>query len=384
MRRLQAVLTGALRAAGPASGAEVLDLGAGQQLFALRDGIARPPASLEKLYTSVALIAKLGPATRFQTAVLGTGSLRPHGVWHGDLYLRGGGDPTFGDETFNRVWEMGYGPTASELATQLLARGIRRVTGRVIGDASIFDSLRGGAATGYAPDIPDMGGQLSALTYDHGSAVPGLSPGAFAARELALTLRAMHLGAIATPRTAPTPPGAKLLASVASPPVSVLLRLMNVPSDDLFAELLTKQLGARFAGQGSIAAGAGVTSSVIAGYGLSPRIDDGSGLARSDRSSPHQVVELLKDVWHTPLGDLLSASLPVVGVEGTVKTIATRTAAQGNCVAKTGTLDNVTNLAGYCHSQGHHTLAFALLVDGPPNVRALPLESRMIAAIARY
>ena len=41
---------------------------------------------------------------------------RAGGVWHGNLYLRGGGDPTFGDGTFNRVWELGYGPTAPQLA----------------------------------------------------------------------------------------------------------------------------------------------------------------------------------------------------------------------------------------------------------------------------
>ena len=53
--------------------------------------------------------------------MLGTGHLDRAGVWHGDLYLRGGGDPTFGDGTFNRIWEYGYGPTASELARDLRA-----------------------------------------------------------------------------------------------------------------------------------------------------------------------------------------------------------------------------------------------------------------------
>jgi D-alanyl-D-alanine carboxypeptidase/D-alanyl-D-alanine-endopeptidase (penicillin-binding protein 4) len=73
-----------------------------------------------------------------------------------------------------------------------------------------------------------------------------------------------------------------------------------------------------------------------------------------------------------------------VGVSGTVRTIATGTAAQGRCIAKTGTLNNVTNLAGYCRSRGHHRLAFALLIDGPSNSDALVLLGRMVAAIARY
>jgi D-alanyl-D-alanine carboxypeptidase/D-alanyl-D-alanine-endopeptidase (penicillin-binding protein 4) len=67
-----------------------------------------------------------------------------------------------------------------------------------------------------------------------------------------------------------------------------------------------------------------------------------------------------------------------------VRTLATRTPARGRCIAKTGTLDGVTNLAGYCHSRGRHLLAFALFLDGPSNERALALIGRMVGALARY
>jgi D-alanyl-D-alanine carboxypeptidase/D-alanyl-D-alanine-endopeptidase (penicillin-binding protein 4) len=86
----------------------------------------------------------------------------------------------------------------------------------------------------------------------------------------------------------------------------------------------------------------------------------------------------------TPVGEVLQSSLPAVGVIGTVRRIAKGTVAQGNCVAKTGTLDNVTNLAGYCHRRAHHLIAFALFLDGPSNEHALVLLSGMMAAIARY
>jgi D-alanyl-D-alanine carboxypeptidase/D-alanyl-D-alanine-endopeptidase (penicillin-binding protein 4) len=381
---LHSALTRWLRKAGRQSGALVYDLTARRTLFALRDGVARPPASVEKLYTSLALLRLLGPNARLHTTVLGSGHLGPRGVWHGNLYLRGGGDPTFGDGAFNRVWESGYGPTATELVQQLTAAGIRRVTEKLIGDASLFDSHRGGPSTNFAPDIPDFGGQLSALTYDHGSSLRSPSPGAFAARELALSLRAAHLRVRASSTTAVTPRRAHPLASVSSPPLSVLLSLMDVRSDDLFAELLTEQLGSRFGDGGSIAAGARVISSAITAYGVHPGIVDGSGLSRSDRSSPRQIVELLRAAWRTPEGDVLEASLPVVGVNGTVQTIGVRSAAQGNCIAKTGTLNDVTNLAGYCRRPGHHRVAFALMIDGPSNAAALVLESRMVGAIARY
>lgn len=384
LTQLQDVLGGQLRAAGAASGALVYDLTASQQLFALRAVVKRPPASVEKLYTSIAVLTRLGANSRLHTALIGAGHLGPGGVWHGDLYLRGDGDPTFGDGTFNSVWENGYGPTAQQLAERLSALGVTRVTGRLIGDASLFDSRRGGPATGFAPDIPDLGGQLAALTYDHGATTRRLSPGAFAARELALAMRGAHIKVRAATITASPPPDAQVLASVSSPPMSVLLKLTDVPSDDFFAEMLTKQLGVRFGGGGTTEAGAQVISSVAAGLGVHPTIVDGSGLSRADRSSPLEVVDLLRAVWGNQTGALLRSALPIVGVDGTVRGIGLRTAAQGRCSAKTGTLDFVTNLAGYCDSRGGHVLAFALFTDGPSNSEAIPMLSRMVGAIARY
>jgi D-alanyl-D-alanine carboxypeptidase/D-alanyl-D-alanine-endopeptidase (penicillin-binding protein 4) len=382
--RLERSLARSVGSAGAASGASVYDLTSGKSLFALRDTVKRPPASLEKLYTTVALVGLMGPNARLHTGVLATGHLGAGGVWRGNLYLRGGGDPTFGDGTFNRVWEMGYGPTAATLADQLAARGIRRVAGRVIGDDSLFDNRRGGPATDFAPDVPDFGGQLSALTYDHGATVGRLSPAAFAARQLALTLRARGIRAFASTSTATAPRRARPVAGVDSPPLATLISLMNVPSDDLFAELLTKQLGVRFGRAGTIAAGAQVIHDTIAGYAIHPQIVDGSGLSRANLSSPAEIVALLSTVWRTTVGHVLSASLPVVGLGGTVRNIGVHTAAQGHCIGKTGTLNDVTNLAGYCHSRGGDMVTFSLLLDGPPNERALPLLSQMVAAIARY
>jgi D-alanyl-D-alanine carboxypeptidase/D-alanyl-D-alanine-endopeptidase (penicillin-binding protein 4) len=384
LAELKRALLRGLRAAGPDTGAVVYDLTAHRSLFNLRGATARPPASVEKLYTSVAVLSNLGPTATLQTSVLGNGHRSPGGVWHGDLYLRGGGDPTFGDGVFNQVWEGGYGATAEQLAAQLRRAGIRRVTGHVIGDASLFDARRGTPASGFAPDIPDLGGQLAALTYDHGATARHLSPGAFAARELVLTLRRSGIRARAARLTGITPPEARPLATVSSPPMSVLLRLTDVPSDDFFAEMLTKQLGVRFGGSGSTAAGAGVISEAVARLGLTPHIVDGSGLSRADRTSPLQVVDLLRELWPTPNGRLLRRDLAVVGVSGTVQHLAVHTPAHGRCQAKTGTLNYVTNLAGYCDSHGGHTLAFALFLDGPSNARSTQLLGRMVAAIARY
>ncbi len=383
--QLHGALDLALGPAGPQTGALVYDMTARAVVFAVRAGVARPPASVEKLYTSVAALRVLGPGAQLLTSVMGAGHLGLGGVWHGNLYLHGGGDPTFGDGGFNHVWEQGYGPTAAQLVEQLRHDGIRRVTGSVIADASLFDDKPGGPATGYAPDVPDYGGKLSALTYDHGSTTAGWSsPGTFAAHELAIMLRASGVWALASHRTGMTPPHARLLASVSSPPLRVLLKLMDVPSDDLFADLLTKQLGVQLGAGGSLTAGAHVIAGEIAAYGLHPTIVDGSGLSRADHSSPREVVDLLRAVWGTPVGDVLRDSLPVVGRTGTVASFGVGTPAQAHCIAKTGTLNGVTNLAGYCHTVEGHTVAFAVFIDGPANWQAFPIDSKAVAAIARY
>jgi D-alanyl-D-alanine carboxypeptidase/D-alanyl-D-alanine-endopeptidase (penicillin-binding protein 4) len=148
--------------------------------------------------------------------------------------------------------------------------------------------------------------------------------------------------------------------------------------------MLTKQLGARFDHDGSTAAGTKVIGSAMASYGIHPKILDGSGLSRQDSSSPREVADLLKAVWGTPSGHVLDAALPLVGVNGTTRHIGVGTPAQGRCVAKTGTLDNVTNLAGYCRALNHHELAFALFLDGPDNRRGIALLSKLVAAMVRY
>lgn len=384
LRHLQALLVRAERKAGHHTGFLVYDLTTRRTLFEVRPTVARAPASVAKIFTTVALLRLLGPDARLHTAVLGSGHLGPGGVWHGDLYLRGDGDPTFGDGGFIRAWEDGRGATVSTLVAQLRRHGIRQVTGRVYGDGSRFDDVPGGPITGGAPDIPDYGGELSALTFDHGATGRRLSPPAFAARQLARSLRAAHIRVRAATRPARTPAGARHLASVASPPLRVLLALMDVPSDDLFADLLTKQLGRRYLGRGTLWAGSREILAALRSYHVAPRLSDGSGLDPADRTTPAQVISLIRQVWPTRVGHLLAASLPVVGETGTVAEIGLHSPARGRCLAKTGTLATVTNLAGVCRARGGDRLAFALFIDGPFNWQAFPILGRMVGAIAGY
>src|SRR3978361_2040189 len=83
---LQADLSHQMALAGPHDGAYVYDVTAKQALFSERATIARPPASVEKLYTATTALAAIGPDGHLQTSVYGVGQLLPGGVWEGNLY----------------------------------------------------------------------------------------------------------------------------------------------------------------------------------------------------------------------------------------------------------------------------------------------------------
>jgi D-alanyl-D-alanine carboxypeptidase/D-alanyl-D-alanine-endopeptidase (penicillin-binding protein 4) len=368
LSNLQADLSHELALAGPHDGAYVYDLTANQTLFSERAATLRAPASVEKLYTATAALARLGPSARLSTTVSGIGHMAPGGVWEGSLYLRGEGDPSFGSSAFIRGSYAGRGASVTALAGQLVrVTGIHRVTGSILGDESFLDSLRGEPSSGYAPD-PFLEGTLSGLAFDRGargSERGRHAPAAYAARRLWAALKAVGVSIRGRSGVGTTPAGATPLARVQSPTTAQLLGLMLPPSDNFFAETLLKDLGARFGGAGTTAAGASVVSRTMADLlGIHPRVMDGSGLSPADQTSPQQVGTLLVQIAPTPIGAVLRESLAVAGRSGTLKRRMRHTAAAGRCQGKTGTLTGVSNLVGYCQSAGGHLLAFAIFTDG--------------------
>ena len=385
---LQADLAHQLALAGPADGAYVYDVSAHQALFSERATTLRPPASVQKLYTATALLARLGTTGRLSTTVYGAGRLAPGGVWEGDLYLRGGGDPTFGSGAFIRAHYGGVGASVSTLAAQLVhVAGIHRITGRVLGDESWFDSLRGEPSSDYAPD-PFLEGTLSGLAFNRGASGSehgAHAPAAYAARELWATLKNDGVAIIGHSGAASMPPGVAQLARVQSPTATQLLGLTLPPSDNFFAETLVKDLGAMYAGAGSTAAGASVVRQTIASLlGIHPHVVDGSGLSESDLTSPYEVTDLLVELASTPIGPVLRGDLAIAGHTGTLATRMRHTGASGRCQAKTGTLTGVSNLAGYCTAANGHTLAFALFTDGIATEAAHVFQDHMAITIADY
>jgi serine-type D-Ala-D-Ala carboxypeptidase/endopeptidase (penicillin-binding protein 4) len=360
-----------MRWAGPSSGALAVDLGTGRTIYSLRADTQRMPASVQKLYTSVAALRKLGPTGRLSTGVLAAEAPDAAGVVDGDLYLRGSGDPTFD------------ALDSGSLAQQVADAGIVSVR-RVRGDESAFDTRRGVPSSGFR--LTSETGPLSALTFNRGrsgrrSPFWQRRPARFAAAAFAKQLRAVGVSVRRRAARGRAPADAALVTEWRSPPVADFVRLMNPPSDNFIAETLVKVLGSRFGGSGSTAAGTAVVSEALAELEIAPQVIDGSGLSRSDRTSPREVVAMLQEMD----GDTsFTGSLPVAGRTGTLVDRMRGSRAQDRCRAKTGTLRDVSALAGYCTTRGGGAVAFAFLMNYVSPYGARVLQDRMASALTRY
>jgi D-alanyl-D-alanine carboxypeptidase/D-alanyl-D-alanine-endopeptidase (penicillin-binding protein 4) len=360
--------------ASSASGAYVVDLDTGQALYARAPDVARIPASVNKLYTTAAALLLYGAEGQLDTEVLGDTQVSEDGVVDGNLYLRGGGDPSF-----SRAEARGF-------ARVLAGSGLKKVDGRVIGDESHFDALRGGPDSNYG--VSYWVGPLSGLPFNHGrtlgrSARFQSAPARYAAERFRVELRRAGVRVRRTARAGVAPPEAELLGEWASPRMSVLVRHTNRPSDNYMAETLLKALGADHGAGGTTAAGSEVAGREAATFGAHPTMVDGSGLSRRNRTTPRDVVELLVGMDDGELADPMRISLAVAGQSGTLSDRMRGTAAQGRCRAKTGTISGVSNLAGYCTSRSGARTAFAFLMSGSV-WSAHPLQNKMAAALARY
>jgi D-alanyl-D-alanine carboxypeptidase/D-alanyl-D-alanine-endopeptidase (penicillin-binding protein 4) len=379
---LQSSLARAMRGAGRSSGAYVLDATSGKALFRARSSTPRILASNAKLFTSSAVLAKLGTGGTLATTLESNGTVdAATGTLTGDVYLHGGGDPTFGTRAYVRRFYGGNGATVEALADALAATGVTQIRGRIVGDESRFDSLRGVPSShfGLSSDV----GPLSALALNEGRASGG-NPPLFTARRLTSALESGRIRVTRSASTGVAPPDARTLASVSSPTAAELVKLMNKPSDNFFAETLLKDLAAADGGRGTTLGGAARATAFARSLGARVRMNDGSGLSRADRASPRQVVKLLDAMRPRPEFLALLDSLPIAGLDGTLDHRLRHGPAHRRCQAKTGTLSNVSTLSGYCSSRGGDLIEFSILMNAVGVTGARRIQDRMATAMAAY
>jgi serine-type D-Ala-D-Ala carboxypeptidase/endopeptidase (penicillin-binding protein 4) len=373
---------------GAASGLYVIDAATGKPVCARAAKTPRILASNTKLFTTATALARFGPEHRIVTELLTDGSIGLNGVLRGSLYLQGAGDPALGVPSFYNRYGGGMGTNLLALGAQLRAVGVRGVTGRLYADDTIFDRLRGVADSGYATS-PYIG-PLSGLAFDsgyRGSISQGFAsdPGTLAATKLAAALGSSGVSVRAQVARGVTPAGATTLASVRSPTMSRLVEATDVYSNNFFAEMLAKLLGAHFGGAGTTQAGTDVVERFARGHGSGIQAVDGSGLTRGNRASPAQVVGLLQAMRGTVVGDEFIQDLALTGHEGTVADRMGGTAAYGRCRTKTGTITAVSALSGYCFNRNGRIMIFSILMNGVSDLSLAHYEQDKIAGlIASY
>lgn len=158
----------------------------------------------------------------------------------------------------------------------------------------------------------------------------------------------------------------KVLYTHVSAPLSRILAIVNKPSQNFYAEQLMKTLGKRFYGVGDYDHGELVVKDLLTSAGVDNtglRMADGSGLSRQNLVEPRMTVALLAYMSKRPHFQAFFESLPIAGVDGTLKSRLRGTEGAGNVHAKTGYIGRVRALSGYTKNKDNQRIAFCMMAN---------------------
>ncbi len=345
------------------------------------------PASTTKLLTGFTALTVLDPGQRFATTA----------VLDGDhLVLVGGGDPYLTDRRSDDdpgVVRADLATLARQVAGRLERSGTTRVT---LGyDDTLFEgpSVSPGWPSTYVRD--DVVTPISPLWVDRGmvdtsqpETTPRVAePAQDAAERFAALLRDRGIEVRGAVERTTAPAGASRLGVVRSATVGRIVEQMVRTSDDEAAEVLLRQ-SARAAGEpASFPGGARVVAATVRDAGIDVdglHLDDGSGLARTNRISPTTLVEVVRAALASGRTAPVVDDLPVSGFSGTLAQRFDR-AARGLVRAKTGTLTGVHSLAGVALDRDGRPVVFAVMADATDRTQPFAAQAavdRVAAAIA--
>jgi D-alanyl-D-alanine carboxypeptidase/D-alanyl-D-alanine-endopeptidase (penicillin-binding protein 4) len=345
------------------------------------------PASNEKLLTTAAALISLGSGFRFTTRLV-VATPTPlaravRGTLAAPVTLVGSGDPVFATYPYTHKYLGANGDTIGVLASRArhplgpTGPTLTRIVGALRVNGSIFDA-RTVPPAWTAADLGSIQPLSGAPTNedfagDSQGSVVG-NPLLATAQRLRTALRNAHIATSGSVGAGPLPANPTTIAAVTSPPLSSIVRIMNVPSDDFIAEQLLKALGASVRTPGTSPAGAAVVRRNLAALlGVmrpGTRVSDGSGLSRGDRASSLSLAWLIVDAQrNSTWGSPLLASLPTGG-QGTLRRRLRGVA--GRVHAKTGTLNDVSSLTGTVRAANGKTYTFSILCNGlkPAQIQA--------------
>lgn len=320
------------------------DLTDDQPLYAYHEKMQLRPASTMKCITAIAALDRLGNDYQFQTQLYRRGELTDSiQTFMGDLYIVGGMDPMLKEADL------------AVFVDSLKALGIQRIVGNIYADLSLKEKEKWGSGWCWDDDNPTLSPLLLNKRNDF--------MGRFLRRLQAagITLQG-EMGEKVLPKDAT--PVACVQRSIAQ-----VMQPMMKQSDNLYAEAVFYQLNGRANGRWTTAKqNAEHVKALIKKVGLSPqnyRIADGSGLSLYNYASAELEVSLLRYAFQNEqIYPTLLASMPIAGVDGTLRNRMRGTKAVGNVRAKTGTLVGVSSLAGYLTASNGHRLCFAIIING--------------------
>lgn len=385
-------------------GLVVQDMESDHADLALGENGAFNPASVMKLVTTLAALDTLGPAHTFKTAVLTHGPI-VGGVLEGDLILRGGGDPALRLERFwlllREIKRRGIHEIRGDV---LLDDGFYAIAQEDPGlfDAAPFKAYNAppsallvnfntqalwfkpteqGVDIRLAPASVPVLNQINlqdgescngwqdrlSLSYAEGCLrVEGVYPVACGERSVWLNLLppadtvATYFKQLwqeqggrleGTVRVSQTPASAIPLLEFESEPLAELVRDINKFSNNVMAKMLYLNLGVtHFGGPATWQKSEKAVRGWLENKGMAApelSLENGCGLSRIERLSASFMASLLIWAAHQPLYHEFAASLPALGLEGTLKQRMKATAEAGHGWLKTGSLNGTRNLAGY-------------------------------------
>jgi D-alanyl-D-alanine carboxypeptidase/D-alanyl-D-alanine-endopeptidase (penicillin-binding protein 4) len=289
------------------------------------------------------------------------------GVVAGDLSLIGGGDPVLTTDAWLQQGAQRYPPVnvtrLEDLADKVVAAGVTRVEGRVLGDASRYDDEW--FIPTWSTDLHGVeAGPYDALMVDDAEMQADADPALHAATTFTALLRDRGVTVAQGPAVG-TAAFTGEIASVVSQPLSVIVGEMLQTSDDNTAEMLLKEIGLEFAANGTTAAGVSGVLDRLEAWGVPSAgavVLDGSGLSRSDQVTCSLLLGVLA---HGSPADAVGAGLPVAATSGTLEDVFVGTPMAGRLQGKTGTLSDVKSLSGYVVASDGAVIQFSLVQNSP-------------------
>jgi D-alanyl-D-alanine carboxypeptidase/D-alanyl-D-alanine-endopeptidase (penicillin-binding protein 4) len=379
------------------------------------------PASVMKLVTTYAALDTLGPTYSWTTPVYVEGTAR-NGTLYGNVYIKGQGDPKLvlerlwlllrrvqgldirtiaGDIVLDRSAFDVAAPDPGEFDGERLrpynaAPDALLLNYKAVVMTFVPDRAANAAHVNYEPPLAgvqwpthvpltetDCNDWRAALRADFsdptrirfagrypascGEKVWPLAyadPASYAARAVEGLWREMGGQLQGRVREGKVPGGLAPAFELASPALAEVVRDVNKYSNNVMAQQLFLTLSLAQQGVGSYAA----SRELLQGWWKDrfgsddvPVLDNGSGLSRSERITALALARLLQHAWASPLLPELASSLPITGVDGTLRRMRNRAA--GSAHLKTGSLRDVAGVAGYVHAASGRRYVLVAIVN---------------------